>query len=52
MYTMREVCKETGMTYEGLENILQAVDRARHDILNNVAAEAVLDVLLLKMREA
>ena len=44
--------KMSGMTYEGLENILQAVDRARHDILNNVAAEAVLDVLLLKMREA
>ena len=44
--------KMSGMTYEGLESILQAVDRARHDILNNVAAEAVLDVLLLKMREA
>jgi DNA polymerase-3 subunit delta' len=44
--------KMSGMTYERIEGILQAVDSARLDILNNVAAEAVLDALLLRMKEA
>ena len=39
--------KTAMISYEGLEHILKAIESARHDMLINVAAEAVLDSLLM-----
>ena len=39
--------KASAISYEGLEQVLNAVKRARHDLLINVAAETVMDSLLL-----
>ena len=44
--------KTAEISYEGLERILKAVQNARHDLLINVAAEAVLDSLLLHIKQA
>ena len=44
--------KTAEIPYEGLEQILKAVQSARHDLLINVTAEAVLDSLLLHIKQA
>ena len=44
--------KTAKISYEGIEKILKAVENARHDLLINVAAEAVLDSLLLHINQA
>lgn len=44
--------KTAEISYEGLERILKAVQSARHDLLINVAAEAVMDSLLLHIKQA
>lgn len=44
--------KTSAISYEGLERILNAVKKARHDILMNVTAETVMDCLLLKVKQA
>ena len=44
--------KTAEIPYEGFEKILKAVEEARHDIQINVAAEAVLDVMLLRICQA
>ncbi len=44
--------KTSAISYEGIERILNAVKKARHDILINVAAETVMDCLLIEIRQA
>ncbi len=44
--------KTAEIPYEGFEKILKATEQARHDILMNVAAEAVMDSLLLHIKQA
>ncbi len=44
--------KTSAMSYEGLERVLNAVKQARHDIQSNVNAEAVMDSLLLTVKQA
>ena len=44
--------KTSVISYEGLERILNAIKKARHDMLLNVAAETVMDCLLLKVKQA
>ena len=44
--------KAAEIPYESLEKILKAAEQARHDILMNVASEAVIDSLLLHIKQA
>lgn len=44
--------KTAEIPYEGLEKILKATKQARHDILLNVASEAVMDSLFLHIKQA
>ncbi|MCR5775440.1 MAG: hypothetical protein K6G42_10190 [Lachnospiraceae bacterium] len=44
--------KTARITYEGLEKILKATKSSRHDIQMNVSAEAVLESLLIHIKNA
>lgn len=47
--TINEISKKSG--YEGLENILAAIDKARVRLAANVNVELVLELMLLVMKE-
>ena len=46
---INEISKKSG--YEGLENILAAIDKARVRLAANVNMELVLELMLLVMKE-
>ena len=46
---INEISKNSG--YDGLENILEAIDKARVRLNANVNTELVLELMLLVMKE-